>query len=71
MAENRRLEAVFLWGLAVALAILAALHWFNYFIGPQTWITSWPAIPLTAAAIAAAIGAYFMGRRPERVRLRR
>lgn len=71
MGEDRRLESVFLWGLAVALAVLAVMHWANYFIGPGTWISSWPAIPLTLGAIAAAIGAVAMRRRSEKVRLQR
>lgn len=71
MAENQRLETVFLWGLTAALTILAILHWAAYFIGPATWQTSWPAIPLTGAALAAGIGAFAMRRRGEKVRLMR
>lgn len=71
MAENHRLETVFLWGLTVALAVIAVLHWAAYVIGPATWRTSWPAIPLTGAAIAAGLGALAMQRRGDRVRLLR
>lgn len=69
MGENRSLENVFLWGLAAALGILAVLHWAVYFIGPQSWITSWPAIPFTLAALFAAAGAFMMRRKAQRVRL--
>lgn len=69
MAENRNLESVFLWGLTAALAFLALLHWAAYFIGPQIWVTSWPAIPLTLAALFAGAGALMMRRKAHRVRM--
>jgi hypothetical protein len=69
MGENKGLESYFLWGLAAVLGIFAIVHWVAYFVGPQTWITSWPAIPFTIAAVFAAAGALMMRRKAHRVRL--
>lgn len=71
MAENRALESIFMFALAVALGALAVLHWANYVMEAPSWRTSWPAIPLTIAAVICLIAALRMRRTRDRVRLMR